>query len=90
MDGKVINVGFGNIILASRMLAVVNPKSSPAKKLKDDAKANSRLVDATEGRRTRSVIVLDSGHVVLSSVQPETIALRLATSGDGKIEARLP
>jgi regulator of extracellular matrix RemA (YlzA/DUF370 family) len=76
MEGRMINVGFGNSIVASRILAVVNPHSSPMKKLKDEAKRNNRLLDVTEGRRTRSIIVLDSNHVVLSSVQPETITQR--------------
>ena len=76
MDGRMINVGFGNSIVASRILAVVNPHSSPMKKLKDEAKRNNRLLDVTEGRRTRSILVLDSNHVVLSSVQPETITQR--------------
>jgi regulator of extracellular matrix RemA (YlzA/DUF370 family) len=76
MDGRMINVGFGNSIVASRILAVVNPHSSPMKKLKDEAKRNYRLLDVTEGRRTRSIIILDSNHVVLSSVQPETITQR--------------
>lgn len=78
MDGRMINVGFGNSIVASRILAVVNPHSSPMKKLKDEAKRNNRLLDVTEGRRTRSIIVLDSNHIVLSSVQPETITQRFA------------
>ena len=76
MDGRMINVGFGNSLVASRILAVVNPHSSPMKKLKDEAKRNNRLLDVTEGRRTRSIIILDSNHVVLSSVQPETITQR--------------
>ncbi|MDX1775209.1 MAG: DUF370 domain-containing protein [Desulfobulbales bacterium] len=76
MDGRMINVGFGNSIVASRILAVVNPHSSPSKKIKDEAKRNNRLLDVTEGRRTRSIIILDSNHVVLSSVQPETITQR--------------
>ena len=78
MDGRMINVGFGNSIVASRILAVVNPHSSPMKKLKDEAKRNHRLLDVTEGRRTRSIIILDSNHVVLSSVQPETIMQRFS------------
>jgi regulator of extracellular matrix RemA (YlzA/DUF370 family) len=80
MDGRMINVGFGNSIVASRILAVVNPHSSPMKKLKDEAKRNNRLLDVTEGRRTRSIIILDSNHVVLSSVQPETITQRFVPS----------
>ena len=78
MDGRMINVGFGNSIVASRIVAVVNPHSSPMKKLKDEAKRNNHLLDVTEGRRTRSIIILDSNHVVLSSVQPETITQRFA------------
>jgi len=76
MDGRMINVGFGNSIVASRIVAVVNPHSNPMKKLKDEAKRNNRLLDVTEGRRTRSIIILDSNHVILSSVQPETITQR--------------
>ena len=78
MDGRMINVGFGNSIVGSRILAVVNPHSSPMKKIKDEARRNNRLLDVTEGRRTRSIIILDSNHVVLSSVQPETIMQRFA------------
>ena len=76
MDGRMINVGFGNSVVASRIISVVNPHSSPKKKLKDEAKRSSRLIDVTEGRRTRSIIILDSNHIVLSSVQPETITQR--------------
>lgn len=71
-----INVGFGNTIVASRILAIVKPNSSPMKKLKDEARNMNRLIDVTEGRRTRSIIILDSNHVVLSSVQRETLAQR--------------
>lgn len=76
MDGRMINVGFGNSIVAGRIVAVVNPHSSPMKKLKDEARRSNRLLDVTEGRRTRSIIILDSNHVILSSVQPETITQR--------------
>ncbi len=81
-DQRMINVGFGNAVLAGRVLAVVNPKSSPMKKLREEAKEQRRLIDVTEGRRTRSIIILDSNHVVLSSVQPETITLRFMASLD--------
>ena len=77
-----INVGFGNTVVASRILAVVNPKSSPMKKLREEAKTGNKLIDVTEGRRTRSIIILDSNHVVLSSVQPETITQRLQPAFD--------
>lgn len=81
-DQRMINVGFGNAVLAGRVLAVVNPKSSPMKKLREEAKEQKRLIDVTEGRRTRSIIILDSNHVLLSSVQPETITLRFMASYD--------
>ncbi len=76
MDNRMINVGFGNTVVSSRILAIVKPNSSPMKKLKDEAKSSNRLIDVTEGRRTRSIIILDSNHVVLSSVQRETLTQR--------------
>jgi extracellular matrix regulatory protein A len=76
MDQRMINVGFGNSVVASRILAVVKPKSSPIKKLKEEAKEQKKLIDVTEGRKTRSIIILDSNHVILSAVQPETITQR--------------
>ena len=91
MDHRMINVGFGNAVLASRVLAVVNPKSSPMKKLREEAREQKRLIDVTEGRRTRSIIILDSNHVILSSVQPETITLRfIAPPGKEKFEDEPP
>jgi len=89
MDQRMINVGFGNAVLAGRVLAVVNPKSSPMKKLREEAKEQKRLIDVTEGRRTRSIIILDSNHVLLSSVQPETITLRFMTSYDRRDDEQL-
>jgi extracellular matrix regulatory protein A len=77
-----VNVGFGNVVVASRVVAVVHPGSSPARRLKDDAREGGRLVDATQGRRTRSIIVTDSNHVILSAVQGETISQRLAARPD--------
>ena len=74
---KFINIGFGNIISADRLIAIVGPESAPIKRIIQDARDNGKLVDATYGRRTRAVIVMDSGHVVLSAVQPETVAGRL-------------
>jgi regulator of extracellular matrix RemA (YlzA/DUF370 family) len=78
MDSRLINVGFGNAVKVNRILAVVNPGSSPIRKLKDEARREKKLIDVTEGRRTRAILLLDSGHLVLSSVQPETISQRLA------------
>jgi len=75
---QLINVGFGNTVMADRIIAVINTGSSPARKLKEIAKDSGNLVDVTEGRRTRSMLVMDSSHVVLSSIQPDTISQRLA------------
>lgn len=77
MDSRLVNIGFGNAVKINRILAVVNPGSSPIRKLKEDARVEKKLIDVTEGRRTRAIIILDSGHLVLSSVQPETINQRL-------------
>ncbi len=82
MDNKLINVGFGNALKVNRILAVVNPGSSPIRKLKEEARKDKKLIDVTEGRRTRAIIILDTGHLVLSSVQPETISQRFAVMSD--------
>ena len=74
---KLLNIGFGNMVAAGRMVAVIAPDSAPVKRLVQEARDGGRLVDATAGRRTRAVIMMDTGHVVLSAVQPETIAGRL-------------
>ncbi len=74
---KLINVGFGNVVLQSRVVAVVSPGSSPMKRRRDSAKDGNNLVDATEGRKTRSVIITDSGHVILSALNTSTIIARL-------------
>lgn len=73
---KLINIGFGNMVSASRIVAIVSPESAPIKRIMQDARANGMLIDATYGRRTRAVIITDSDHVVLSAVQPETVANR--------------
>ena len=83
---KLLNIGFGNSIVAERVVAIVNPVSAPIKRLREEAKNNAKLIDATQGRRTRSIIVTDSNHVVLSSMQAETIAQRLSTDVLTKIE----
>ena len=74
---QLINVGFGNIVVASRIVAIVSPESAPIKRIIQDAKENKSVIDATYGRKTRAVLVMDSGHIILSAVQPETIASRL-------------
>ncbi len=73
---KLINIGFGNIVAASRIIAIVAPDSAPIKRIIQDARDKGALIDATYGRRTRAVVITDSGHVLLSAVQPETVAHR--------------
>ncbi len=79
---KLINIGFGNMVSANRLVAIVSPESAPIKRIIQDAKERGTLIDATYGRRTRAVIVTDSDHVVLSAVQPETVANRLNDRDD--------
>ena len=74
---KLINIGFGNMVSANRLVAIVSPESAPIKRITQDAKDRGTLIDATYGRRTRAVLVTDSDHVILSAVQPETVANRL-------------
>lgn len=83
MDIKLINIGFGNIVSANRVIAIVSPESAPIKRIITDARDSQHLIDATYGRRTRAVIITDSGHVILSAIQPETVANRFMTSKDG-------
>ena len=84
MDQNLLNIGFGNNVVAERVIAIVSPNSAPMKRLKDEAKAEKRLIDATQGRRTRSIIVMDSNHVVLSAIQAETVSQRYATLKDAE------
>lgn len=79
---KLINIGFGNMISANRLIAIVSPESAPIKRIIQDAKDKGCLIDATYGRRTRAVIVMDSDHVILSAVQPETVAGRFDEEED--------
>ncbi len=74
---KLVNIGFGNVVSANKILAIIAPESAPIKRIIQEAKEKGRLIDATYGRRTRAVIITDSDHVILSSVQPETVANRL-------------
>jgi regulator of extracellular matrix RemA (YlzA/DUF370 family) len=76
MDIRLINIGFGNIVSAGRVVAIVSPESAPIKRIISDARDRGQLIDATYGRRTRAVIIMDSNHVVLSAIQPETVANR--------------
>jgi regulator of extracellular matrix RemA (YlzA/DUF370 family) len=88
MQIKMINIGFGNIIAANRIVVIVSPESAPIKRIVQDARERGMLIDATYGRRTRAVIICDSDHVVLSAVLPETVAHRLSTR-DGAPETIL-
>jgi regulator of extracellular matrix RemA (YlzA/DUF370 family) len=76
---NLLNIGFGSTVVAERVVAIVSPNSAPMKRLKDEAKNEKRLVDATHGRKTRAIIVMDSNHVVLSAIQAETISQRYET-----------
>ena len=74
---QLINIGFGNIVSANRVITIVSPESAPIKRLVQEAKDSKMAVDATCGRRTRAVLIMDSGHIILSAIQPETVASRL-------------
>ncbi|MBU4209697.1 MAG: DUF370 domain-containing protein, partial [Proteobacteria bacterium] len=74
MKQKLLNIGFGSTVVADRIVAIVQPNSAPMKRLRDEAKDNKRLVDATHGRKTRAMIIMDSNHVVLSAIQAETMS----------------
>ena len=84
---KLINIGFGNVVSASRILAIVSPNSAPIKRIIQEARDRSMLIDATYGRRARAVIVMDTDHVILSSVLPETVAARMQDSKEEEEEA---
>ena len=79
MEHTLLNIGFGSSVVAERVVTIVSPNSAPMKRLKDEAKEEKRLVDATHGRRTRSIIIMDSNHVILSAIQAETISQRYET-----------
>ena len=87
MDIKLVNIGFGNIVAANRIISIISPESAPIKRIIQEARYKGMLVDATYGRRTRAVVVVDSGHIILSAVQPETVANRLvAQTADSEEE----
>lgn len=81
MPIQLLNIGFGNIVSANRIISIVSPESAPIKRMIQDAREKATLIDATYGRRTRAVIIMDSEHVILSAVQPETVAHRLISNG---------
>ena len=76
MNHKLVNVGFGNVVVASRIVAIITPSSAPMKRLKEEARQHGKLIDATQGRKTRAIIITDSDHVILSAVQPATVSQR--------------
>ena len=81
---KLINIGFGNMVSASRVIAIVSPESAPIKRIILDVRDRGQLIDATYGRRTRAVVIMDSGHVILSAIQPETVAGRMNGKNDAE------
>ena len=83
---KLINIGFGNMVSANRLVAIVSPESAPIKRIVADARERGSLIDATYGRRTRAVIITDNDHVVLSALQPETVANRLDDDDEEELE----
>lgn len=83
---KLVNIGFGNLISAERMIAVVSPESAPIKRMIQDVREKGLLIDASFGRSTRSVIIMDSGNVILSALQPELLVQRLQTGDINDVE----
>lgn len=90
MKHKLVHIGFGNFVMAERIIAVINADSTPARKLRDEAKMKGCLVDATQGRRTRAVIVIDNGYIVLSANLPDTIANRFKEEEKDETKERTP
>ena len=81
MDPTLLNIGFGNFLVSRRVIGIISPSSAPARRLREEARDDRRLIDATQGRKTRSVIITDSNHGILSAIQSETIAQRFAPDG---------
>ena len=91
MDGRLINIGFGNTVVSQRVVAVILPQSAPSKRLREEARQEQRLIDATHGRKTRAIIVTDSNHVILSAVHADTLSQRLGGNhGPPRTEADSP
>jgi regulator of extracellular matrix RemA (YlzA/DUF370 family) len=80
---RMLNIGYGNLVAAGRVVAIVSPQSAPMRRLREEAGERGKLVDATQGRRTRSILVTDSDHVILSAINPETVHTRLIQEEDG-------
>ena len=81
---KLLNIGFGNIVLANRVVAIISPESAPIKRMIQEVRDKGMLIDATYGRRTRAVIITDSGNIILSSIQPETVANRIVSKDNSE------
>jgi len=77
-----VHIGFGNMVVAERIVAIINPSSAPIKRLKEESRESGLLIDATQGRKTRAILVMDSRHVILSAIQPETISSRFEPQED--------
>jgi len=90
MDIQLINIGFGNIVSAQRIVTIIGPESAPIKRIIQEGKEKGVVIDATYGRRTRAVLIMDSGHIVLSALQPETIANRVEHKEDDGLDETLP
>ena len=82
MKTSLLNIGFGNAVITDRIIAVITPSSASGKRLREEARENNLLIDATHGRKTRSIIIMDSNHIVLSAMQPETLSNRLNNNSD--------
>jgi len=82
MKTTLLNIGFGNAVVEERIIAVITPASASGKRLREEARENNLLVDATHGRKTRSIIIMDSNHIILSAMQPETLSNRLSNNSD--------
>jgi regulator of extracellular matrix RemA (YlzA/DUF370 family) len=81
---RLVHVGFGNMVVAERVVAIINPSSAPIKRLREEARESGKLIDATQGRKTRAILITDSDHLILSAVQPETVANRYEGDEDGE------
>ncbi len=86
MKDRLVNIGFGNYVVASRIVGIFNPNSSPIRRLREEAREEGRLIDVTQGRKTRSIIVTDSNHVFLSSLHPDTISQRFISEKEERLD----
>ncbi|MDR1965779.1 MAG: DUF370 domain-containing protein [Synergistaceae bacterium] len=82
MASRLVHIGFGNMVAADRVIAIISPSSAPLRRLREEARAAGLLVDATQGRKTRAVLIMDSRHVIISAIQPETISTRFEGTSD--------